>query len=132
MSAPVDHDHDGLVAMYGICTVCARATAAENLERRDVAMGRALAGASDDWKRKARKAIRKLADELDEFTTDEVWDLIPLCDEPRALGPLMVEAAEAGVIVRTERSRVSRQPRNHGRRVTIWTSVQGRLTLTNP
>jgi len=122
-----EHDHDELVELYGICTVCARATAAENVARRDPHLARVLAAAPADWKDKARKAIRGIAASMDEFTTDDVWLIIPTVEEPRALGPLMLEAERAGLIYSTDRTKVSTNPRNHARRVTIWRSTQPSL-----
>ena len=91
-------------------------------------MERAEAGASPEWKHYATLVITALAREVKEFTSDEVWEGLKLCgiqapEEPRAMGPMMRNAAKAGLITKTGYSRVSNQENNHARPVAVWRSL---------
>lgn len=125
-----DHGHDEQVAMFGVCPVCARADIRAERAARDAAIrgaGVAAEGTDPEWVRRARKAIRDLAADRDTFTTDDVWERVPRTGEPRALGALMVEAADEGVIVRTDDTIPSRLPARHSRPVRVWASAQQHL-----
>ena len=104
-------------------------------------MAKAEAGASEEWKMAASLAIMDVAKKNKEFTADEVWEVLQRMgitgpQEPRAMGPMMRNAAKLGMITKTGYSRVSQQGTNHARPVAIWKSlieVQTKDTkLVNP
>lgn len=128
MSEHSPEEHDRLIALYGVCTVCSVGHARQQLARQDA--GIVGGKATDAWKNKARRVIVEVADACDPsigFTTDDVWALLPAVDEPRVLGLLMRELAESGRIVRTETTRPSTHHANHGRPVRVWQPAAGRL-----
>lgn len=87
------------------------------------ALERVEANASEEWKRRARLAIRQAAFSGRAFTTDDVWDAIGedvTTHDGRALGPLMREAVADGLIVPTGAYRTSRRGRCHQRPVREW------------
>jgi len=90
-------------------------------------MARAEAGASEAWKAAAAKAIYDAAVANPKFTSDEVWVIlqskgIGAPDEPRAMGPMIRNAALNGLIRKTGYTKVSNQPHNHARPVAVWKS----------
>lgn len=121
-------EHDQLIGLYGLCTVCAVPHARQVLARQDA---RIVTGkATDAWKAKARRAILDCAAECDPregFTTDDVWLRVTPVDEPRVMGGLMREAEQSGRIVRTDTTRPSKHPLNHSRPVRVWVPAAGRL-----
>lgn len=90
---------------------------------RDEAMQRADEHADDAWK---DTAWRILVERIGpgEFTTDRVWHHLDAegaaTHEPRALGPVMRRAADAGLIYNTGRVVKSARPECHTRPVTVW------------
>ena len=91
-------------------------------------MAAAEAGASQEWKDYAMGTILALARKNREFTADEVWAGLAHLgidgpQEPRAMGPMMRNAAKLGMITKTGYSRVSQQGTNHARPVAIWKSL---------
>lgn len=125
----MDHDHDREVARFGECITCqagqVQQGSAQVAARQ--AMAVAYRGAPADWLRKAQDAVRQLADQGQEFTTDEVWARVPPPPEPRAIGVVMRWAAESGLVVNTKRHRSSRRPGCHARPVTVWAPSTSRL-----
>jgi threonine dehydrogenase-like Zn-dependent dehydrogenase len=99
----------------------------EGERRRDDAIGRADANASDDWKRAARWAIVSVASTRSELTTDDVWAVLDRTGygthERRALGAAMRAVAAEGVIASTGTYRKSERPESHARPVLVWRSV---------
>lgn len=76
------------------------------------------------WLRAATGVVERLALELDEFTTDEVWERL---DHPpregRQLGALMLRSQRAGLIAATDAHRPSRRPNVNRRPIRIWRSL---------
>ena len=83
-------------------------------------------GAADDiWKNIAWELAVRTSYELEEWTTDELWNRgLPRVKEPRALGGVLKRLRKAGIIEKTNRVKTSdRHEKNHGRTITIWRSV---------
>jgi len=118
-----DHGHDRLVSLYGICTICAVDVAKAALGDRT---GPARPGPTG-WHARARRAVAELAATRDEFTSDDVWAMIPRPPDPRQLGPILMEAADQGLIVRTDRTINSAGAFNHSRPVRVWETAQRHL-----
>ncbi|MEU9975059.1 hypothetical protein [Streptomyces sp. NPDC051014] len=89
---------------------------------RDAAIAQVDANADDAWKRYALGFIAEVSADLDEFTTDDLWDAgLIKPREPRALGPVMRRAAKRGLIATTGEFRASRY-RNCAP-LPVWASV---------
>ncbi len=78
-----------------------------------------------EWIDEAIEAIRRVAQNCPEFTSDDVWDELGGCDthEGRAMGPVMRKAAGMGICERTERTRNSSRPVCHNRPQRVWRSL---------
>jgi hypothetical protein len=89
---------------------------------RDAAIAQVDANADDEWKRYALGFVAEVSGVLDDFTTDDLWDLgLIKPREPRALGPVMRRAAKRGLIATTGEFRKSRY-RNCAP-LPVWSSV---------
>lgn len=98
------------------------------IEARDEAINKAENNANPHWKQAAEMAIRSIAVDRNEFTSDDVWlwlhDMaIEMPHEPRALGAMMVRASRQGLIKTTDRVRQSERPECHARPIRIWRSL---------
>lgn len=95
----------------------------EGARRRDEALARVERAAAPDVKRDAERAVRALALEREEITSDDVWERMTLLpSEPRMLGPIMKAAERRGEIEQTDRTVLSSLPQNHRRPVRVWRS----------
>ena len=79
------------------------------------------------WIDIATDVVRDIAQDVDAFTTDRVeYELevrgIEPPNEPRAFGALMLRAARAGWVSKTDQVAPSVIPRNHRRPKSIWKS----------
>jgi hypothetical protein len=76
------------------------------------------------WLKAASRIVERLARELAEFTTDEVWERLehPL-REGRQLGALMGHCQRARLIAPTEAHRPSTRPHVNRRPIRIWRSL---------
>ena len=87
----------------------------------------AAARAAEDWSARARGVVIEVAQNLGEFTTDDVWERMGDGDREtvgkRALGGVMLGLARDGLIHTTNRFLRSRRLRNHGRTVRVWESL---------
>jgi hypothetical protein len=84
-------------------------TISEATAQRNAAIAQVDANADDEWKRYALGFVAELSADLDEFTTDDLWDAgLIKPREPRALGPVMRRAAKRGLIATTGEFRKSR------------------------
>lgn len=95
---------------------------------RDQAIER-VATASADWRSFAMRALRDACVANWEITSDDVWHVladrgIPSPGEPRAMGPVMVDAVKKGWVSPTDRVRSSADPatRNHARPQRVYRS----------
>ena len=90
---------------------------------RDEAIGN-VALSHEEWLPMAKHGLWraiKAAGPGGEITTDEVWRQgVPSPPEPRALGPVMMAAAKAGYIERTDRTRQTTRPEAHASPKRIW------------
>jgi hypothetical protein len=76
------------------------------------------------WLKAARPVVERLARELAEFTTDEVWERLEHPPrEGRQLGALMTDRQRAGLIAATEAHRPSTRPNVNRRPIRIWRSL---------
>jgi len=90
---------------------------------KEAALARVEEAADPQWKAKAKEAIRIVARTLPEFTTDEVWKLLPPTRENRVLGALMIAAQKEGTVAWTNRTVKSDRPGCNRRPVRIWRSL---------
>jgi len=72
--------------------------------------------------------VFQLAQEVDEFTTDDLWAaldrlMIDRPPEPRAIGAAMRAAKAAGYAEPTDRTKLSLRPCCHRRPVRVWRSL---------
>jgi hypothetical protein len=77
-----------------------------------------------DWTTSALKAVAKVAKKRDRFTTDDIWPLVETTDSPTAMGYVMREAAQRGIIKRTAQTVPSRRAVSHSRPVRVWKSTK--------
>jgi hypothetical protein len=97
------------------------------IQARDEAINRVDEHADPIWKRAALMAIRSIAVDQDELTTDDVWQwlydmAIEAPHEPRALGAMMIQASREGLISATDRVRKSLRPVCHANPKRVWMS----------
>jgi len=95
---------------------------------RDEAIAQVEANADREWKTAALNAVRWLAANRVEFTSDDVWRLLPhqsaaTTHEPRALGAVMRKAARDGLVRKTDRVVNSTRVECHARPVAVWQSL---------
>ncbi len=92
------------------------------------ALARVESAASPGWRRAADQAVVQCTAMYDEFTTDEVQDLIDqtgfTTHNDKALGPVMRAAARKGLIKNTRCNRSSNRASNNMRPKTIWATVK--------
>lgn len=96
------------------------------MQARDEAVTRVASNADAEWVDHALHVIWCLAVQMDEVTTDDVWDHIGhdyTTHEPRALGAVMKKAAGLGYVQATDRYRPSARPACHARPVRVWASL---------
>ena len=93
-------------------------------EARDEAISCVERG-SEDWQPLATQAIRRIAAEQRELTTDDVWLAIGRDHdvEGRAMGAAMRAAASLGFIARTDRTVKSLRVVCHRRDLRVWVSL---------
>jgi len=100
------------------------------------AMQRVWNHANDHWKQLAYEAVRQLARSRQWFTTDDVWHLLAANEaathEHRAMGPVMLRAAKAGLIAKTDRVLPTARPSANRRPVAIWHSTMASTTGEMP
>jgi hypothetical protein len=92
----------------------------------DDALERVEQSADEKWIKAADYAVSHLALRKPEITTDDVWDVLDGLDvetpEHRAMGAVMLRAAKAGFIERTDRTTKTRRPSRHKGDVRVWRS----------
>jgi len=113
-----------------------RFDAEEAARRRDEAMQRSLDEAHEYWKKCAAEIIRYCAQTIPYFTTDhtEYWmdQYFPgvTTHKKNAWGPLLIQAANDGLVHNTHTTHPSVMPVNHRRPKTIWASLISASTDT--
>lgn len=95
---------------------------------KEYAMRQVKEHADQDWKTEAARIVRYLAETREEFTTDAVWFLLDgftdvSTHEPRAMGPIMSNAARHHLIRATDRTTKSVRVVNHMRPIQVWRSL---------
>tara|TARA_R110000803_G_scaffold188813_1_gene251277 strand:- start:371 stop:703 length:333 start_codon:yes stop_codon:yes gene_type:complete len=95
---------------------------------RDKAIRNVAKHTDEQWKEFAQSAVLILLKvcEFEEFTTDEVWELMPPgveTHDPRAMGAIMLEAAKSGLIVATDKYQPSKRAVCHRRPLRVWTAA---------
>ena len=99
---------------------------------RDEAIQRVDEHANDAWKARAFDAIARVARRRSTLTTDDVWaamDGPAGTHEPRAMGPMMLSAARAGLIEATESYVKSARVTCHARPLRVWSSKFGGVAV---
>lgn len=84
------------------------------------------------WHFDALSAVRKLTEEREVFTSDDVYELAGDPPDPNHVGALFREAKQIGLIAETGRSVRSKRPASKGRRILEWTAAisnQGALAI---
>lgn len=77
-----------------------------------------------NWKELAYAAVRRVAENQQELTPDDIWATgLGKPTEARALGGVMRRAKDDGLIEKTGRVQPTTQPESHGTDVTIWRSL---------
>lgn len=91
-------------------------------QAREKAMQQVEENAAPDWKDIALAAVRKTAETLKEFISDDIWETgkLPPTREDRALGPVLLAASRRGWIKKTDRVRPS--VRSHLSGKPVWRS----------
>jgi hypothetical protein len=91
-------------------------------QSRDDALDRVEAGSDPAWQAQAFAAVRKTAEVMQEFISDDVWQTgLAAPREARALGPIFLHAVRSGWIVKTGRVRPS--VRSHLSGKPVWRSL---------
>lgn len=93
------------------------------LELKKEALSRVLASADPTWVMDALKVIMAVCEEQEEFSTNDLWPLLPHIKEPRALGAVLNEAAKRRYCRKTDRYEPSNIPRQHRRPISVWESL---------
>jgi hypothetical protein len=87
-----------------------------------IAMERVEQAAERDWLDVAFEAVERTCREMPSFISDDVWKRdLPSTREDRALGPVLVKAAKAGLCHKTSALRPS--VRSHGSGKPVWESL---------
>jgi hypothetical protein len=92
---------------------------------RDDGIARGDTHAHPRWKVRAYCAVVWCAENLDVFTADQVWERLEAdgvdvsTHNPSALGPVFLAVAREGLIVKTGRMPLTRNPRRH-RNLVEW------------
>jgi hypothetical protein len=94
---------------------------------RDEAIDRVEKNAQAEWLDAAYRAVKSLAANRDEFTTDDVWVLLTewghSVREPRALGAVMRKAAKDDLIQASGRYEKSERKVCHRNPKMVWLSL---------
>jgi hypothetical protein len=90
--------------------------------RRDEAIDRVDTHADDDWRTRARDAIRLLAETLPTLTGDDLWRVVEKPAEPRASGAVFRWAASQGLIEPTADFVPTTQATSHASPSRVWRS----------
>lgn len=93
------------------------------LELKQEALSRVLASADPKWIVDALKVIMTVCEEHEEFSTNDLWPLLPHIKEPRALGAVLTIAAQRMYCRKTDRYEPSNIPRQHRRPISLWQSL---------
>lgn len=102
----------------------------DQFEEKNKALAQVEKNANADWKEYAFARVRMVAERLEELTSDDIEDELcsflvpfrPVTHEKRALGPVMIRAAKAGLIFATDRVKPSRRSKLHNSPRRIWRS----------
>lgn len=102
----------------------------EARRRRDEAIARGYDGASNRFRTHLDEAIRYVANNQVEFTSDDIWEWfdeneIPVPSETRALGGALKRAQNSGLVRPTDRVANSDRPICHCRAKRVWEVVGG-------
>jgi hypothetical protein len=97
----------------------------EGARLRDAALVAVEHGAGE-WIDFAMVHLFQLAEEQDEFTTDDMWSRLDgnVPDEPRALGAVMMKGRKMKICEVTPRYVCSRRACNHKRGIRVWRSLR--------
>jgi hypothetical protein len=105
--------------------LCQKFDIVEARRKRDHAMSIAEQGKTE-WNRAAAWAVVCAALKNTEFTTDAVWAEglpPPESGSKRALGPVMIRAAKAYIVERTDRTIETAKADCHAQPIRVWRSL---------
>lgn len=97
-------------------------------EAADEAIGRVAANTDPAWMSAALRALRHVASMMPEFTAEDVWDRLDTLDVPppherRAMGAILREGVESGIIASTGRFDASKRAQGHGHPTSVWRAL---------
>lgn len=75
------------------------------------------------WVQLGIDTLRTLILSKPEFTSDDLWPLLPRVSEPRAMGAVLRRAQQEGLIRPTSTWRLSRRAKCHRRPLRVWTAM---------
>ena len=82
--------------------------------------------ADELWRRMATEVLEQVAASRDQFTADDLWDLLePLgldTHDHRAMGCVLRDASRRGVITKTNTTKPSSRSTRNGGDVRVWSS----------
>ena len=94
---------------------------------RDKALEQVEDNANKAWTDLVEKIISDLADEMIQFTSDDVWNELKNYPEvqthqPAAMGAMFRKATTLGLIKPSDSFIASKRPISHARPIRVWTS----------
>jgi hypothetical protein len=97
------------------------------IELRDKALEQVEDNANKVWTDLVAKIIGQLANQMTQFTSDDVWDELKSYPEvqthqPAAMGAMFKNASQTGQIQPTDRFIASKRPISHARPIRVWNS----------
>lgn len=92
---------------------------------RDAGIAQSYGASPQPWKDLAYDILETLAQNQQEVVSDDVWNagLPHPPNSGTALGGVFKRAAKAGLIVKTDRVRITAQVKSHGSPMTVWRSL---------
>lgn len=83
--------------------------------------------ANEEWKVAVMRFVKDICHDKQEFTTDDVWELVDRTElttkDNRAMGYIMTEAKKNGWCEDTRIVQPSRRKVCHGRKIAVWKSL---------
>lgn len=75
------------------------------------------------WRTRALLALRDLAESRDEFTSDDLYELVDDPPDVNMVGTVFADAHRAKIIEQTGRHTKSKRKQTKGRIIQIWTKA---------
>lgn len=105
---------------------------------RDNALQQVEANANQEWTELVLQIIKLLANEKDEFTSDDVWQKLSdypniTTHQPSAMGAMFRTALRLQFIASTDKFVSSQRPVSHSRPIRVWESkLKEKNGMANP